>query len=111
MRALIATGVLVLLGCPLPSNVLYRCESNGSCAQEGYVCGSDNFCRPPSDGGEPCVPRDVAAICAAVDCGFVDDGCGQEHECEHQCSAGQECGLKEPNRCAVPSLCQHNMQP
>lgn len=105
MRALIATAVLVLLGCPLPSNVLYRCESNGTCAQAGHTCGSDNYCRPSTDGGEPCVPRDVAAICAAVDCGFVDDGCGQERECERACPSGQECGVNEPNRCAVPSLC------
>ena len=105
MRALIATGVLVLLGCPLPSNVLYRCESNGSCAQPGYACGSDGYCRPKSDGGEPCVPRDVAATCAAVECGFVDDGCGLEHECDRRCPSGQECGITEPNRCAVSSLC------
>jgi hypothetical protein len=105
VRAFFAAGLLLLVGCPLPSNVLYRCEPNGSCAVAGLVCGSDGYCREKRDGGEVCVRRDLNALCAAVECGFVDDGCGVERLCERECPAPQECGLTEPNRCALPSLC------
>lgn len=108
VRSLLATGAfLVLLGCPLPSNVLYRCEPDDTCAASGFFCADDGYCHPDSefvDAGE-CVPRDVAALCATVDCGFVDDGCGVERECERTCPAAQECGVSEPNRCGFPSLC------
>ena len=108
VRSLIATGAfLVLLGCPLPSNVLYRCEPDGTCAAAGFVCGRDTYCRPAGEGVDSgaCIPRDVAALCATVDCGFVDDGCGATRECERTCPTSQECGVKEPNRCGFPSLC------
>ncbi len=81
MRAFVATGLLVLLGCPLPNNVLYRCEANGSCAISGQTCGKDGYCHPKADAGGECVPRDVPALCAAVECGFVDDGCGKQYDC------------------------------
>lgn len=109
MRALFAAGLLVLLGCPLPGDVLYRCESNGTCTQPGLVCAPDGFCREPNDDGGvdagTCVPRDQASACESVECGFVGDGCGAELECERQCQAPQECGISQPNRCALPSLC------
>ncbi len=125
MRALFATGLLVLLGCPLPSNVLFRCETNGSCATSGFTCAADGYCHPSgelvdggADGGRAdgggadgggdggaCVPRDWAAACAAAECGFVDDGCGVEHDCGRTCPGPQECGVHQPNRCAIPSLC------
>ncbi len=109
VRALFAAGLLVFLGCPLPSNVLYRCESNGSCTQPGRVCALDGFCREPVDAGPfdagLCVPHDRTAACVSVECGFVSDGCEAELDCERPCPAPQECGTAQPNRCALPSLC------
>ncbi len=105
VRALFAAGLLVLLGCPLPSNVVYRCESNGSCSQPGLVCASDGFCRELLIDSGVCLPKDRAAACASVECGFISDGCGAELECERPCPAPQECGVAQPNRCALPSLC------
>lgn len=117
VRAPLAAFVLVLAaGCPLPSNVVYRCEPDQTCAQADHVCASDGWCYPatqvlpdggviqPSDGGV-CQPRDVTAACANFDCGFVSDGCGGELECPQRCGPGLECGVREPHRCAVPSLC------
>ena len=108
MRSLIATGAfLVLLGCPLPSNVLYRCEQDGTCTTAGLRCAPDGYCHPERDFVDAglCVPGDVAASCAAVDCGFVTDGCGVERLCERTCPASQECGVNAPNRCGFPALC------
>lgn len=108
-------GLLVLLGCPLPGNVLYRCDEGDTCALEGLTCAADGFCHPSAevledgglvspDGGG-CIPRDLTAACAAVECGFVNDGCGVEQDCRRDCPAPQECGVKDANRCAIPSLC------
>ncbi|MBL8914078.1 MAG: hypothetical protein JNM17_25460 [Archangium sp.] len=104
---------LLVFGCPLPTNVRYRCETDGTCALQGQVCGPDRFCHPPSDlqddgglmlDGGPCVRRDVTAECAAAECGFVNDGCDFV-DCARDCPAPQECGIERPNRCAFPRLC------
>lgn len=117
VRAFLA-GVLLAVasGCPLPSNVAYRCEADLSCAQAGHRCAGDGWCypeaqvladgglKPPSDGGS-CAPGEPLERCAAVECGFVTDGCGELLDCQKRCQAPLECGVREPNRCAVPSLC------
>ena len=66
----LALGV-VLAACPLPSNVRYRCEPNGTCAQADHRCAADGYCYAGA-----CTPRDTAAECAQVECGLVADGCG-----------------------------------
>lgn len=114
MRLFLLTLCTVLvLGCPLPTNVRYRCETDGTCALKGQVCGPDRFCHPPGDldedgglklDGGPCVRRDVTAECAAAECGFINDGCDFV-DCARDCPAPQECGVERPNRCAFPSLC------
>lgn len=117
VRALVAGVLLVVVsGCPLPTNVVYRCEADLSCQQAGFRCAGDGWCypeaqvladggvKPPSDGGA-CVPADLAARCAEAECGFVSDGCGEELDCQKRCQAPLECGVHQPNRCAVPSLC------
>lgn len=115
VRAFLSSVVLVLVGCSLPPNVRYRCETDGGCALKGQVCASDSYCHPPSelladgglgsaDGGE-CVPRDVTAECAVAECGYLNDGC-KEVKCPRSCPSGpQECGVNEPNRCGFPKLC------
>ncbi|MFZ5442322.1 MAG: WD40/YVTN/BNR-like repeat-containing protein [Myxococcota bacterium] len=123
MRLLVVFPVLLAASCSLPSNVFYQCEPDGSCAVPGTVCMSDHVCRPdpdagradagvdagasdagPGDGG--CVPLTVATACGStVECGFVSDGCGGELDCDRWCPAPQQCGVREPNRCALPSLC------
>lgn len=114
VRTLLLTVLTVLvLGCPLPTNVRYRCETDGTCALKGQVCGPDRFCHPPGDlqddgglmlDGGPCVRRDVTAECAAAECGFVNDGCDFV-DCARDCPAPQECGVERANRCAFPRLC------
>ncbi|MFO0595265.1 MAG: hypothetical protein U0228_08170 [Myxococcaceae bacterium] len=111
--------LLVSTACPLPSNVRFRCESDGTCVVPGQVCGADLFCHLPgeapngdagpieSDGGidaGPCVRHDVTTECAAAECGFVNDGC-EDVDCNHACPGPQECGVFEPNRCGLPHLC------
>lgn len=115
VRALFVAAVVVLFGCPLPTNVLYRCEENGSCA-EGLTCAGDGYCHPdadvledggvrPDDAGVCLTADELAAQCAATECGFLDDGCGGKFDCRHECPSPLECGVNEPHRCAVPSLC------
>ncbi|MEW5742048.1 MAG: hypothetical protein AB1938_24245 [Myxococcota bacterium] len=98
--ALAAMAVGVLVACPLPSNVRYRCESNGTCAQDGYRCAADGFCYA----GE-CTPRDTTAECAQVECGLVSDGCGGSADCGKWCPEGLECGVAAPNLCGMPRVC------
>jgi photosystem II stability/assembly factor-like uncharacterized protein len=109
----LALLAMVVSGCPLPTNVRYRCEADGTCALKDQVCGPDRYCHPPSDleddgglklDGGPCVKRDVTAECAAAECGFVFDGC-EPIDCQRDCPAPQECGVDRPNRCALPRLC------
>ena len=48
-----AVAALFCAGCQcaqLP-DALFACEADGHCAQAGYVCGSDQICRAPKDGG------------------------------------------------------------
>lgn len=115
MRALVSSVVFAVLGCSLPSNVRYRCETDGGCALKEQVCASDLHCHPLSDlledgglasadGGE-CVPRDVTEACAVAECGYINDGC-KDVKCLRTCPSGpQECGVNEPNRCGMPKLC------
>lgn len=106
VRPLLLTAVLGLaLGaglsaCPLPSNVRYRCETDGTCAQAGHRCASDGFCYP----GE-CTPRDTTALCAQVECGLVSDGCGGTTDCGKWCPEGFECGVAQANACGVARVC------
>lgn len=47
IRRLGAALPLALAAClQLPGDVLYRCETDGSCAQPGYTCSPDQLCRP-----------------------------------------------------------------
>ncbi len=45
-------AALLFAGClQVPGDVLYRCESDGTCAQPGHVCGADGLCRLAPLGG------------------------------------------------------------
>lgn len=108
MRVIVASVVLLLgAACPLPTNVLYRCEPDFTCAQPNHLCRFDGYCYPATerpDAGS-CVPMDLEALCASAECGFVRDGCGRELDCHKRCTDARECGVEGPNRCAYPSLC------
>ena len=99
--ALLGLGLgLALAACPLPSNVRYRCESDGTCAQADHRCAADGYCYS----GE-CTPRDTEAECAQVECGLVSDGCGGFADCAKWCPEGLECGVTEKNLCGAPRVC------
>jgi photosystem II stability/assembly factor-like uncharacterized protein len=109
----LASFAMFVSGCPLPTNVRYRCETDGTCALKGQVCALDGYCHPKSDllddgglmlDGGPCVRRDVSQECAAAECGFLYDGCDWV-DCARACPAPQECGVQRANRCALPRLC------
>jgi len=53
----------------------------------------------PDDDWEPgCTPKTCAEL--GVDCGPIDDGCGQLIDCGG-CPEGYACGVEAPNRCGV----------
>lgn len=92
MKHLVRLAVVSLLGvgCSLPSGVLYRCETNGTCAQAGFVCGADQYCHPaqtavdagdsPDAGGPDAGVVDAGApdagLCGNVACFHFEDGAG-----------------------------------
>jgi len=89
-----------LAACPLPANVRYRCEPDGTCAQAGHFCAPDGYCYP-----ETCTPRDLTEACEKVQCGFLSDGCGGTADCGKWCPEGMECGVEKPNTCGFAKLC------
>jgi hypothetical protein len=63
----IGACALALAGCQLAQlpDAVFACEDDGTCAQPGFVCGSDGLCRAPTDAG---------AVDAGVDAGVEDAG-------------------------------------
>ncbi|MBX3229876.1 MAG: hypothetical protein KIT84_06035 [Labilithrix sp.] len=86
-----------------------KIDSCGSCS-EPQICGGGGTGRCGggilgldgglyyADGG-PCQPR---TTCAAGECGFVANGCGDLLECGG-CGPGEICGLNAPSICAAPT--------
>lgn len=78
MRVAALLVLMTVSGCmcaELPS-ARFRCEPDGGCGQEGFVCFADNFCRMPiaSDGGSDAGPSDAGMNDAGFDAGEVDSG-------------------------------------
>ncbi|MDP1828834.1 MAG: hypothetical protein Q8L48_36575 [Archangium sp.] len=65
--------VLLLAGCTLNPDALYRCETDAGCVQEGSACWSDGYCHPPADGTED-AGRDAGGRDSGVDAGTPDAG-------------------------------------
>ena len=105
---------LLLAGCTLPGNVLYRCEPDATCTPANTSCWSDGFCHHGSespdagdaiDAGEHCTPIVEAIQCAIVECGLISDGCDSTYDCAKPCGAGLHC---ESNACVPASLCDED---
>src|SRR5512133_2557878 len=46
--AVLSVGAgLAFATCSVPDGLYFKCELDGGCPQEGYVCTSDNHCVPP----------------------------------------------------------------
>lgn len=74
---LVALCALSACECAKLPEAVFQCESDGSCAQAGFLCGDDGLCHPPSaendagvDAGEP----DASVDAGETDAGFDDAG-------------------------------------
>ncbi|MGV3619583.1 MAG: hypothetical protein ACO1OB_02130 [Archangium sp.] len=76
----LAFGVLSACRCANLPTAVFQCEEDGSCAQEGFICGDDGLCHAPSendagvDAGEPDASVDAGEIDAGVDDAGFDAG-------------------------------------
>ncbi len=74
---LAALGLVLTAGCQcaqLP-DALFACEADRSCAQPGFICGSDFICRAPNDGGSTGTDASVRTDSGVPDAGqAIDSG-------------------------------------
>ena len=73
--------------------------SCGECIPEcdpPYECNREGECE--------CIPTKICANYPEVECGFVDDGCGNQILCENQCEGNEEY-CSERGTCEIEEIC------
>lgn len=97
-------ALAMLPGCQcvrVSDDLLYPCESDGTCLNPEQECHPDGYCRRKQvedDGGEDagCGPQSCAQLNAS--CGWLTDNCGAEVYCGG-CEAGTCGGAGVPYQC------------